>query len=192
MDPRTAATRVPDPDAVEFIRFCYRRRRVGWPELYDEMCAVAARGLFHGLVTDDLAAHGIGFSLFDTPALAALAARIVAEEQAARRPVTVVIAPAAEDVAEASPMTRRSISRRSSPPWTSSSLDQRSSPSEEPRHPSVSSRCPPAPDTVPHSSREASPGPPTARGFSLPDRSAGQARMRRLAISPSIWRSAST
>ena len=100
MDPRTATTRDPDPEAVEFIRFCYRRRRVGWPELYDEMCAVAARGLFRGLVTDDLAAHGIGFSLFDTPALAALAARIVVEEQTARRPVTVVIAPVAEDVSE--------------------------------------------------------------------------------------------
>ena len=98
MDLRTAATRDPDPEAVEFIRFCYRRRRVGWPELYDEMCAVAARGLFHGLVTDDLAAHGIGFSLFDTPALAALAASIVVEEQAARRPMTVVIAPVAEEV----------------------------------------------------------------------------------------------
>ena len=97
MDPRTAATRDPDPEAVEFIRFCYRRRRVGWPELYDEMCAVAARGLFHGLVTDDLAAHGIGFSLFDTPALAALAARIVVEEQTARRPMTVVITPAADE-----------------------------------------------------------------------------------------------
>ena len=96
MDPRTAATRVPDPDAVEFIRFCYRRRRVGWPELYDEMCAVAARGLFRGLGTEDLAAHGIGFSLFDTPALAAAASRIVAEEQALRRPVTVVIAPISE------------------------------------------------------------------------------------------------
>ena len=99
MDLRTAATRDPDPEAVEFIRFCYRRRRVGWPELYDEMCAVAARGLFRGLVTDDLAAHGIGFSLFDTPALAALAASIVVEEQAARRPMTVVIAPVAEEVA---------------------------------------------------------------------------------------------
>ncbi len=98
MDPRTAATRDPDPEAVEFIRFCYRRRRVGWPELYDEMCAVAARGLFRGLATDDLAAHGIGFSLFDTPALAALASRIVVEEQAARRPMTVVIAPVAEGV----------------------------------------------------------------------------------------------
>src|SRR5688500_130759 len=98
MDLRTAATRDPDPEAVEFIRFCYRRRRVGWPELYDEMCAVAARGLFRGLVTDDLAAHGIGFSLFDTPALAAPAASIVVEEQAARRPMTVVIAPVAEEV----------------------------------------------------------------------------------------------
>jgi hypothetical protein len=100
MDPRTAATRVPDPDAVEFIRFCYRRRRVGWPELYDEMCAVAARGLFRGLVSEDLAAHGIGFSLFDMPALAALSTRIVVEEQAARRPMTVVIAPAPEEVVD--------------------------------------------------------------------------------------------
>ena len=98
MDLRIAATGIPDPDAVEFIRFCYRRRRVGWPELYDEMCAVAARGLFRGLVTDDLAAHGIGFSLFDMPALAALSTRIVVEEQAARRPMTVVIAPVAEEV----------------------------------------------------------------------------------------------
>jgi hypothetical protein len=91
MDQRAAATRVPDPDAAEFIRFCYRRRRVGWPELYDEMCAVAARGLFRGFGTDDLASHGIGFGLFDMPALAAMAAGIVAEEQALRRPMTVVI-----------------------------------------------------------------------------------------------------
>jgi hypothetical protein len=91
MDQRTAATRVPDPDAAEFIRFCYRRRRVGWPELYDEMCAVAARGLFRGLGTDDLATHGIGFGLFEMPALAAMAAGIVAEEQSLRRPMTVVI-----------------------------------------------------------------------------------------------------
>ena len=98
MDPRTAATRVPDPDAVEFIRFCYRRRRVGWPELYDEMCAVAGRGLFRGYSADDLAAFGIGFSLFDMPALATLANRIVAEEIALRRPVTVTITALADDV----------------------------------------------------------------------------------------------
>ena len=91
MDVRPAATRVPDPDAVDFIRFCYRRRRVGWPELYDEMCAVANRGLFHGLCSDDLADRGIGFGLFEMPALAALARQVIAEEQALRRPVAVII-----------------------------------------------------------------------------------------------------
>jgi hypothetical protein len=55
------------------------------------MCAVAARGLFRGLGTDDLATHGIGFGLFEMPGLAAMAAAIVAEEQALRRPMTVVL-----------------------------------------------------------------------------------------------------
>ena len=91
MDPRSAAPEAPDPDAIEFVRFCYRRRRVGWPELYDEMCAVAGRGLFRGYDADDLAGLGIGFSLFDMPALSILASRVVAEEQALRRPVTVTI-----------------------------------------------------------------------------------------------------
>ena len=91
MDPHSAATGTPDPDAIEFVRFCYRRRRVGWPELYDEMCAVAGRGLFRGFDADDLAGLGIGFSLFDMPALSVLASRVVAEEQALRRPVTVTI-----------------------------------------------------------------------------------------------------
>lgn len=101
METRYAATRVPDPDAADFIRFCYRRRRVGWPELYDEMCAVAARGLFRGLGVEDLAAHGIGFSLFDMPALAGMASGIVAEELALRRPMAVEITPvepAVEDI----------------------------------------------------------------------------------------------
>jgi hypothetical protein len=99
MDSRHVAERGPDPDAVEFIRFCYHRRRVGWPELYDEMCAVAGRGLFRGFSPDDLMRCGVGFSLFDMPALAALASRVVAEEQALRRPVSVTIA----DPAPASP-----------------------------------------------------------------------------------------
>jgi len=91
MDPRTAASPQPDPEAVEFIRFCYQRRRVGWPELYDEMCAVAARGLYRGYGSDDLAGFGIGFSLFEMPSLAAMSACVVAEEQARRRPVSVTI-----------------------------------------------------------------------------------------------------
>ena len=73
------------PEAEAFVRFCYQRRRVGWPELYDEMCAVATRGLFRGMGHDALAEIGVGFSLFETPRLAALVARIVGEEQAARR-----------------------------------------------------------------------------------------------------------
>ncbi|HYO43207.1 MAG TPA: hypothetical protein VES19_08425 [Candidatus Limnocylindrales bacterium] len=72
-------------EAEAFVRFCYQRRRIGWPELYDEMCAVATRGLFHGMGHDALAEIGVGFSLFETPRLAALVTRIAAEEQAARR-----------------------------------------------------------------------------------------------------------
>ena len=97
MDPRTATPSSPDPDAVEFVRFCYRRRRVGWPELYDEMCAVANRGLFRGYGSDDLAAHGVAFGLFDMPRLAALASRIVEEEKSARRATQVVIRETADD-----------------------------------------------------------------------------------------------
>jgi hypothetical protein len=83
MDSRTLE-RPASPDAAEFVRFCYRRRRVGWPELYDEMCAVANRGLYRGWGTDELSSAGIGFSLFELPALATLVAAIVAEEQERR------------------------------------------------------------------------------------------------------------
>jgi hypothetical protein len=60
----------PPPDAVEFIRFCHRRRHVGWPEIYDEMCAVAARREFNGWDHDQLAEHGLTFSLYELPRLA--------------------------------------------------------------------------------------------------------------------------
>ena len=121
MGPRTTTSRAPyperaaHPDALEFVRFCYGRRRVGWPELYDEMCAVAGRGLFRGLSADDLAGLGLGFSLFDMPALAGLASRVVAEEAARRRPVTVTITdamaspeptPAAAPPSSAAPVER--------------------------------------------------------------------------------------
>ena len=79
---RPATPHVITADAVEFIRFCYARRRVGWPELYDEMCAVASRGLFRGWGPDDLAGHGITFGLFEMPHLAVTVAEIVAEDRA--------------------------------------------------------------------------------------------------------------
>jgi hypothetical protein len=87
---RTAADRLPSTDAVEFVRFCYRRRRVGWPELYDEMCAVASRGLFRGWGSDELASEGIGFGLFELPALATLVGQVVAEEHEKRARLTAI------------------------------------------------------------------------------------------------------
>jgi hypothetical protein len=79
---RPAQASAPSADAAEFVRFCYQRRKVGWPELYDEMCGVASRGLFRGWGPDDLATHGIGFTLHEMPALAALVTEIVSEDRA--------------------------------------------------------------------------------------------------------------
>jgi hypothetical protein len=86
---RSATPHAITADAVEFIRYCYARRRVGWPELYDEMCAVASRGLFRGWGPDELAAEGIGFGLFDMPRLASTVTRIVAEDRARAKPAVV-------------------------------------------------------------------------------------------------------
>ncbi len=92
MDSGTPQERAPsadpvagDPEAIDFVRFCYRRRHVGWPELYDEMCAVAGRGLYHGYCADDLGRIGIGFALYEMPALATIVHRVVAEDQERRR-----------------------------------------------------------------------------------------------------------
>jgi hypothetical protein len=74
-----------EPAAIDFVRFCYHRRKVGWPELYDEMCAVAGRGLYHGYSVDDLSGIGVGLTLFELPALAAIVQRVVAEDQERRR-----------------------------------------------------------------------------------------------------------
>jgi hypothetical protein len=70
----------PSSEAADFVRYCYRRRRTGWPEIYDEMCAVASRRLYKGWGFAELSEHGIGFSLFETPALAALVSRVISEE----------------------------------------------------------------------------------------------------------------
>jgi hypothetical protein len=92
MDRRNASARAQpggpetaDPGAIDFVRFCYRRRRVGWPELYDEMCAVAGRGVYHGFCADDLGRIGIGFALDQMPALASIVHLVVAEDHERRR-----------------------------------------------------------------------------------------------------------
>ena len=89
---RYAAAHVVTADAVEFIRFCYARRRVGWPELYDEMCAVASRGLFRGWGPDELQGQGIGFGLFEMPRLASKVSEIVAEDRARAKAASVTTA----------------------------------------------------------------------------------------------------
>ncbi len=92
MDSRIASARVQptelesdDQEAIDFVRFCYRRRHVGWPELYDEMCAVAGRGLYRGFAADDLGRIGIGFALDQMPALATIVHQVVAEDRERRR-----------------------------------------------------------------------------------------------------------
>jgi hypothetical protein len=75
----------PNREAAEFVRFCRDRRRVGWPELYDEMCTVATRRLFRGYGFAELGELGIGFSLFETTRLAATVAAVIADEPEAVR-----------------------------------------------------------------------------------------------------------
>jgi hypothetical protein len=83
-----------EPDErLEFVRFCYRRRSVVWPELYDEMCAVAARGAYRGMGYAELAEHGICFGLPELPGFVALAQQVMLEEQPRQIPTA--------DVAEA-------------------------------------------------------------------------------------------
>jgi hypothetical protein len=90
--------------ALDFIRFCRRRRRVGWPELYDEMCAVASRGLYHGWGFGELAEHGIEFGLAEMPRLAAMVNQITHDEAERRSRLMVgVIAPVPMPVARQAP-----------------------------------------------------------------------------------------
>ncbi len=96
-----------DAEALEFVRFCHRRKHVGWPELYDEMCAVAGRGLYRGYRAEELSAIGIGFGLFEMPGLAAIVSRVVAEDQERRRRTTeailTVVVPADETASAIEP-----------------------------------------------------------------------------------------
>jgi hypothetical protein len=85
-----------DDAALDFVRFCHRRRRAGWPELYDEMCAVASRGLYHGWGFAELAEHGITFGLAEMPRLAGFVAQVASKEADRRsRSFVGVMAPVA-------------------------------------------------------------------------------------------------
>jgi len=85
VDAQIVDARIAD-EALEFVRFCYRRRHVGWPLIYDEMCAVASRGAYRGLGFAELAERGVTFCLSDMPRLIALLAQVVAEERTSPEP----------------------------------------------------------------------------------------------------------
>jgi hypothetical protein len=69
---------LPPPDVVSFIRYCHRRRGATWPELYDEMCGVAARREFNGWDRAELASRGLTFSLLEMPRLAGWSRAVLA------------------------------------------------------------------------------------------------------------------
>ena len=77
----TGTPDMPTADIAAFIRHCHRRRGLKWPELYDEMCGVAARREFNGWDHAELAARGVTFSLLEMPRLAAWARAVLAREE---------------------------------------------------------------------------------------------------------------
>jgi len=88
--------------AVEFVRFCRDRRRVAWPEIYDEMCSVARRRLFRGWGLDELAEHGVEFGLLQLASLAAMTRGLIAEESEAMCPAAAAAASAPRQIGDAS------------------------------------------------------------------------------------------
>ncbi len=49
--------------AIDFIVYCFARRSVEWPQLYDEMCFVAGNRLFKGLGYEELRDAGLDLTL---------------------------------------------------------------------------------------------------------------------------------
>ena len=78
--PSAATAELPPPDVAAFIRYCHRRRGFTWPELYDEMCGVAARREFNGWDHAALGGRGLTFSLLEMPRLSAWVRAVLARD----------------------------------------------------------------------------------------------------------------
>jgi hypothetical protein len=65
----------------DFVAFCFDRRPVAWPSLYDEMCYVAGHRLFRDMGYDELREAGLDFTLVGLTHIARLA-----KDLGARRP----------------------------------------------------------------------------------------------------------
>jgi len=135
----------PQGEALEFVRFCHRRKRVGCPELYDEMCAVAGRGLCLGYGPEELAAIGIGFGLFQMPALANLVGQVVSEDQERRRaaeavkPSVVLTSRAGRPGESTAPDTDVVSANVATPPARTTTPEARTSPEPAERAPELGS-----------------------------------------------------
>ena len=49
--------------AIDFVSFCFSRRSVEWPLLYDEMCYVASHRLYRGMGYEELRDAGLDLTL---------------------------------------------------------------------------------------------------------------------------------
>lgn len=68
--------------AAEFIEFCVQRRSARWPEIYDEICWVAGRRLFHGLGYSELSSAGLPLGLPHIARLRRLVEQVAAQGNA--------------------------------------------------------------------------------------------------------------
>ncbi len=67
------------PVVAEFIAFCLQRRSAQWPEIYDEMCWVAARRLFQGLGYAELSRAGLPLDLTHMTLLRRMVEQVAAQ-----------------------------------------------------------------------------------------------------------------
>lgn len=76
--------------AIEFIAYCFERRAVEWPQLYDEMCFVAGNRLFKGLGYEELREAGLDLTLGGMSRTSRLASEIT--KQLKRAPLAAALA----------------------------------------------------------------------------------------------------
>ncbi|MGH2450059.1 MAG: hypothetical protein ACRDGE_02075 [Candidatus Limnocylindria bacterium] len=65
--------------AIDFIAFCFQRRAVPWPQLYDEMCHVAGNRLYRGLGYGELKEAGLDLTLIGLPKTSRIANEVTRE-----------------------------------------------------------------------------------------------------------------
>lgn len=75
--------------AIDFIAYCFERRAVEWPQLYDEMCFVAGNRLFKGLGYEELREAGLDLTLGGMSRTSRLASEITKQ---LRRPPLAALA----------------------------------------------------------------------------------------------------